>query len=152
MSYIWKFPRQQCSSDPWSQRDPWCHISWLISLFLYILQFLLHPRSGTTEKSAVPSDCIQCCAHIYVEANRHQRCRLSRVWGRCRSSGPAFSADRSGTKTEIPIKIATRWKYNRAKIAIVYYRVDLALRKRTSHLYGKREPLIQHGNEKTSLW
>ena len=35
--------------------------------------------------------------------------------------------------------------------------VDLALRKRTFHLYGKREPLIQHGvfencNNYFALW
>lgn len=30
--------------------------------------------------------------------------------------------------------------------------ITLALRKRTSHLYGNRDHLIQHGNGKTSLW
>lgn len=35
---------------------------------------------------------------------------------------------------------------------IVKHEWILLLEKRTSHLYGKRELLIQHENEKTSLW
>ena len=43
-------------------------------------------------------------------------------------------------------------KHEIQKLDNVNSKVNLALRKRTSHLYGNRDHLIQHGNGKTSLW
>ena len=49
-----------------------------------------------------------CCDYFFSGSQKTSVMSKTRAWGRCRSSGPAFSADRSGTKTGIPIKMKTR--------------------------------------------
>ena len=52
--------------------------------------------------------CLCCCDHFFSGSQKTSVMSKTRAWGHCRSSGPAFSADRIGTKTVIPIKMKTR--------------------------------------------
>ena len=81
------------------------------SLSCHESSFLLSPVTSVTPQMEEPASFPEfsfCAAfHFSVGANICQIGRLSRVWGCCRSGGPAFSTDRSGAETEIPGKIPT---------------------------------------------
>ena len=93
------------------------------------ISFLLSVTSVTPqtgEPAVLPESSYCAASHFPVDANICQIGRSSRVWGCCRSGGPAFSTDRSGAETEIPGKSPTQ------EYTIVYYGVDLALGKSPS--------------------
>ena len=81
-----------------------------------------------------------CCDHFFSGSQKTSVMSKTRAWGRCRSSGPAFSADRSGTKTGIPIKMKTR-KWNSCQNATTV--------KHGWILLLEKEPLTYMGIETT---